>query len=79
MLERLSPACPHIAGHAPSRQMLAMHMDQAGGPCPFMQVIDILRYDEEIARPVPVQLRHRHMRGIGLGFLNILSPHIVEV
>ncbi len=59
--------------------MLPMHMDQARGPCPFMQVIDILRYDEEIARPVPVQLRQRHMRGIGLRFLDILSPHIVEV
>ncbi|MEY3659074.1 MAG: 4-hydroxy-tetrahydrodipicolinate reductase [Pseudomonadota bacterium] len=79
MFQRLSPACPHIAGHAPSRQMLAMHVDQARRPGPFMQVIDILRYDEEIARPVPVQLRQRHMRGIGLGFLDILPPHIVEV
>jgi len=59
--------------------MLPMHMDQARRPCPFMQVIDILRYNEEIARPVPVQLRQRHMRGIRLGFLDILSPHIVEV
>ncbi len=59
--------------------MLPMHMDQARGPGPFVQVVHILRHDQEIARPVPVQPRQRQMGRIGLSFLDILPPHIVEV
>lgn len=58
--------------------MLTMHMQQAFCPCPFVQVIDILRDDQQAAIPFCIQPRQSVMRGVGLLRLDGLAPHIVE-
>ena len=58
--------------------MLAVHMDQALGPCPFVQVINILGDDHQITRPSRIEPRERIMRGIGLRALDRLTPHIIK-
>jgi 4-hydroxy-tetrahydrodipicolinate reductase len=62
--------------------MLAMHMQQALRPRPFMQIVDILRdYHKPIAIvlwPLCIQTRQCMMRGIGDLGLNRLAPHVVK-
>lgn len=55
-----------------------MHVDQPPCACPFMQVIDILRHNHELARPLLIQPRERMMRHIGFRFLDIGASHIIE-
>ena len=58
--------------------MLAMHMQQALHPCPFVQIIHILRHQQQIARPCRIQPRERIMRGIWFHLLNMFAAHIVK-
>ena len=67
-----------VASGAPCIQMLAMHMQQAFGPCPFVQIVDILRHQKQIAVPFGIEPRQRVMRGIRHHLLNTFAAHIVE-
>ncbi len=67
-----------VASGAPCIQMLPMHMQQAFGPCPFVQIVDILRHQKQIAAPFGIEPRQRIMRGIWLHLLNAFAAHIVE-
>ena len=55
-----------------------MHMDQAARPCPLVQVIDILRDDQQIAIPFGIEPGECFMRGIGVRHLDVLAPLIVK-
>ena len=43
-----------------------MHVQQPPRPGALVQVVDILRHDQQIALPCRIQLGQRTMRGIGL-------------
>lgn len=58
--------------------MLAMHMQQAFCPCPFMKIIDILRHDQQVAIPLGIQPRQCMMRCVRFLCLDCFTPHIVE-
>lgn len=58
--------------------MLAVHVEQAARPCPFVQIVDILRHDKQTAAPLRIQPRQRMVRGIGLDLLNARAAHIIE-
>jgi hypothetical protein len=68
----------YIASGAPSVQMLAMHMQQAFGPCPLVQIVDILCHQKQIAAPFGIEPRQREMRGIWFHLLNTFAAHIVK-
>lgn len=73
-----APRMPVVAGNTPCVQMLSMHMQQALRPCPFVQVIDILRDEQKVTRPLCVEPRQRIMRGIGLHLLDAFAAHVVK-
>jgi 4-hydroxy-tetrahydrodipicolinate reductase len=58
--------------------MLAMHMQQAQRTGSFMQVVNILRYNEQLARPLRIQPRQRIMRGVRLYLLYPRAAHVVK-
>ncbi len=58
--------------------MLAVHMQQAFGPCTLMQVIDILRDDQQPAIPSRIQARQSMMRRVRLDLLYPCTAHVVE-
>lgn len=58
--------------------MLAMHMQQPLCAAAFVQVINILRNNQQRAFPFGVQTPQREMRGIGFLGLNRFAPHVVE-
>jgi 4-hydroxy-tetrahydrodipicolinate reductase len=59
--------------------MLAVHMQQTLCPCPFVQIIDILRDYEKSPVPFRIQSRQRMMSGIGLDLLNPRAAHVVKL
>ncbi len=69
---------PLVAGETPRVQMLAMHVEQTFRPCPFVQIIDILRNNQKATIPFHVEPRQRMMRNVRLDFLNAFAPHIVK-
>ena len=58
--------------------MFTVHMNQALRPSPFMQIIDILRHDQQIARPFGVKVPQGPVRRIGLRLLDCRAPHVIE-
>ncbi len=58
--------------------MLPVHMEQTPRPCPFMQIIHILRDDQQITAPIGIKRSQRPVGSIGLGPLNRFTPHVVE-
>jgi hypothetical protein len=66
------PQAPHIA---PSGKL---HMQHPRRARPLMQVVDILRDDQQSAAPRFVQPRQRTMRGIGLDRRQRRPTEIVE-
>ena len=58
--------------------MFAMHMQQAFRPAAFVQVIDILRDDEQPAVPFGIQPPQRNMRRVWFLGLDRLAPHVVK-
>ncbi len=73
-----APWMPLIAGKAPCVQMLPMHMQQALRPCPFVQVIDILRDQQKVTRPRCIEPRQRVMCRVGFNLLDTFAAHIVK-
>jgi hypothetical protein len=55
-----------------------MHMQQPGRSSSFMQVIDILSYDQEFPRPFCIKPSQGKMRSVRLNFLDPCSAHIVK-
>ena len=58
--------------------MGAVHMEHALRPGAFMQVVDILRHDQQLALPFAVEPRQRLMRGVRVLRLDGFAPHVVE-
>ena len=58
--------------------MLAMHVDQSIRPCPLMQIVDILRDDQQLTRPGGIEMRQRPVRGVRLGLLDMVAPHVIK-
>ena len=56
-----------------------MHMDEASCPCPLVQVINVLRNDQQIARPMFVQVSQRKMSGIRLNILECQPAAIIKI
>ncbi len=76
--ERPLPAVAGIAGGAPGREQLAVHVEQAARPAPLVEIIDVLGDDEQLARPVPVEPAERAMGGVGRHFGEAGAARIVE-
>ena len=55
-----------------------MHVNQTLGPCPLVQIVHILRHDQQFARPGGIEMPKCPVRGIGLGLLDMVSAHVVE-
>lgn len=55
-----------------------MHMEHALSAAPFMQVIDILRDDQQFARPFRIQPGESLMRRVWLHLAQRFAPHVVE-
>ncbi len=58
--------------------MCAVHMNQAPGSGTFVQIIDILRDNGQVALPPGIKPRERMMRCIGLLGLDRGAPHIIK-
>ena len=58
--------------------MFPMHVDQSFGPCPFMQIVDVLRDNQQISVPGRIQPGKRLMRGVRLRLLDVFAPHVVK-
>jgi 4-hydroxy-tetrahydrodipicolinate reductase len=58
--------------------MFAVHVDEAFGPRPFVQIIYILGYDQQLALPNVIQPRDCVMRRIWFCLLNGFAAHIVK-
>ena len=54
------------ASRAQRRLQFAVHVEQPRRPGALVQVVDILRDDQQLARPFGIEPRQRAMRGIGL-------------
>ena len=68
-----------VAGEAPAAGQLAVHVEQALGPGALVQVVDILRDDQQLARPFGIEPRQRVMRGVGLDLAEPRPPRVVEL
>ena len=55
-----------------------MHMQHAARTRPLVQVVDVLRYHQQLAVPFRIEPGDRLMRGIGLLGLDRLAPLVVE-
>ena len=55
-----------------------MHMEQPFCPRALVQIVDILRDDQQFARPFGIEPRQRQMRRIGLHLGERRAPEVVE-
>lgn len=55
-----------------------MHVKQAFGPCPLMQIIHILGDDQQITAPFAVKIRQRQMRRVGPYVLQLRATLIIK-
>ncbi len=58
--------------------MLAVHMEQLFRPSSLMEIIDILRHNQQSSIPIRIQPRQRVVRRIWFHFLNSCAAHIVK-
>lgn len=63
---------------AQGAQMFAMHMDKPLCPRAFVQIIDILRHNQQFARPLRVQFGQGIMGGVRLGILNRRAAFVIK-
>ena len=68
-----------IAGEAPGAVQLAMHMQQPGRAGAVVQVVDILRHQQQLARPFCVQPSQRLVRRIGMDGLQLGAALVIEI
>jgi len=55
-----------------------MHVQHAAGAAPFVQLVDVLGDDQQLAFPCRVEPSEREVRRIGLGGHDVLAPLVVE-
>ena len=55
-----------------------MHVDQTLGPSSFVQIIDILSNDQQIACPLSVERSQCPMRGIWIDLVQLGAPLVIE-
>ena len=55
-----------------------MHVEQPLRPGALVQVVDVLGDEQQLARPVGIEPRQRHVRGIRLDRAQLRPPRIVE-
>ena len=55
-----------------------MHVQHPRRPGPLVQIVDILRHDQQLARPVRVEPRQFAMRPVGLDARERRAPRVVE-
>jgi hypothetical protein len=60
------------------RAELTMHVEQAPGARTLVQIIDILRHDQQLAGPFRVEPRQRVMRSVRLYFSELGTPGVIE-
>ena len=56
-----------------------MHMRQPLCPRAFVQIVDVLRHDQQFARPFSIEPRQREMSGIGRNFPQPRATGIVKL
>ena len=56
-----------------------MHVEQALGAGAFVKVVDVLRDEEELARPFGVEPGQRVVRGVGFDFGQSRAAGVVEL
>ena len=56
-----------------------MHVQQSLGPSTFVQIVDVLRDDQQFARPFSIEPRQREMSGIGRNFPQSRPPRVVKL
>lgn len=68
------------AGGAAHFQQLTVHMNDIAVPCPLMQVVDVLRHQQEVIPQRRFQLCQRQMGGVWLNvrLLKLATTRIVE-
>lgn len=76
--ERRLPAVAGIAGGAPGREQLAVHVEEPAGAAALVEIVDILGDDEEVSRPFAVEPAERKVGGIGLDLGEAGATGIVE-
>ena len=69
---------PFAASHAPGAVQFAMHVQQAPRSGTVVQVIDILRHQQQVARPGRIEPRERHMRRIRHDGPQLRAPFVIE-
>ena len=67
-----------VAGAAPGAVELAVHVEQALRTGAVVEVVDILRDQQQFPCPGPVEPRERLVRGIGLDGLQLRTALVVE-
>ncbi len=80
--QRAGPAAAHVACRAPGIEMLPVHVHQPFRPAPFVQIVNILGHDQQlapIAPPQPIEPPQCDMRCIGRFGLNRGAPHVIEI
>jgi hypothetical protein len=76
--EILLPADTLVAGEAPSGLELAVHVEDAASARALVKVVDILRDDQQLARPFSIKPSQRQVRRVRLHFLQPRPPRVVE-
>ncbi len=67
-----------VAGQAPALGQLAMHVQQPPRSCAFVQVIDVLRDQQQLAGPLRIEPRESLMGGVGSDRPKLCAARIVE-
>src|SRR3546814_19354968 len=57
--QRLAPGADAATDQTARLQQLAVHVDEVPGPCPLVQVVDVLCDQKNLARPLGLQPRQR--------------------
>ena len=55
-----------------------MHVQQPPRPGALVQIVDILRDDQQLARPFGIEPRQRRVSGVGLPLGELRPPRIVK-
>src|SRR6185437_12810132 len=78
LAHRSGPGETLVACEAPAFHQLAMHVQQPLRTGALMQIVDVLRDEQQLARPFGIELRQRAVSGIRLRGSKLRAPRIVE-
>lgn len=74
----LLPREARVAGEAPGGFQLAVHVEDSLRPGALVEIVDVLRHDQQLPRPFGIEPRERAMRLVGLDRRQLSPPRIVE-